>query len=219
MFGFRKKEIKNDKSVKLGKYVLRSNDISLLILDERWNGIFNHAEKNEEIIKIEEELRSLLKQQSKLIEEQKTAGVRKKELVAAILALTQETFENNNEDARLKMSECEKEIKEINERLTVLEQELDDLPQKLKEKNVELLEIAVEKVYFTLRGRQKRLEELGNLIDETREKLKGYIDEKETLAQENNDSYTYFHDLLGSDEIERLDKLYFNESEKNTKNS
>lgn len=214
MFGFRKKEVVTNKDVKFNKYVLKSNDISLLILDERWNGIFNHAEKTEEIIKVEEELRSLLKQQSKLIEEQRSAGARKKELVAGILALTQETFENNNEEARVKMNQCEQEIKDINERNTKIEEELDELPRKLKEKNMELLEIAVEKVYFTLRGRQKRLEELTSLIEETREKLKGYIDEKETLAQENNDSYSYFHDLLGSAEIERLDKLYFSENKK-----
>ena len=43
MFGFKKKEDKKNNLVKFDKYVLRSNDISLLILDERWNGIFNHA--------------------------------------------------------------------------------------------------------------------------------------------------------------------------------
>jgi len=208
MFNFRKKE---NKAVKFDKYVLRNNDISLLILDERWNGIFSFAEKTEDIIKAEEELKALLILQSKLLEEQKTAAARKKELVANILALTQETFENNNEEARSKMNECEQEIKAINERLTKVESELEELPQKLKEKNLELLGIAVEKVYFTLRTRQKRLEELENLITETREKLKDYIDEKETLAQENNDSYSYFHDLLGSEELGRLDKLYFDD--------
>jgi chromosome segregation ATPase len=208
MFNFRKKE---NKAVKFNKSVLRNNDISLLILDERWNGIFNFAEKTEDIIKAEEELKSLLILQSKLLEEQKTAAARKKELVANILALTQETFENNNEEARTKMNECEQEIKDINERLTQVESQLEELPQKLKEKNLELLGIAVEKVYFTLRTRQKKLEELDKLINETRDKLKGYIDEKETLAQENNDSYSYFHDLLGSEELERLDKLYFDD--------
>lgn len=206
MFNFRKKD---NKAVKFNKYVLRNNDISLLILDERWNGIFNFAEKTEDIIKAEEELKSLLIIQSKLLEEQKTAAARKKELVANILALTQDTFENNNEESRTKMNECEQEIKDINERLTQVESQLEELPQKLKDKNLELLGIAVEKVYFTLRTRQKKLEELDKLINETRDKLKGYIDEKETIAQENNDSYSYFHDLLGSEELERLDKLYF----------
>lgn len=214
MFHFRKKE---NNAVKFNKYVLRNNDISLLILDERWNGIFNFAEKTEDIIKAEEELKSLLILQSKLLEEQKTSAARKKELVANILALTQETFENNNEEARTKMNECEQEIKDINERLTQVESQLEELPQKLKDKNIDLLGIAVEKVYFTLRARQKRLEELDKLINETRDKLKGYIDEKETLAQENNDSYSYFHDLLGSEELERLDKLYFDDKKDKNK--
>jgi len=206
MFRFWKKE---NKVVIFDKYVLRNNNISLLILDERWNGIFNHAEKTEEIIKAEEELKSLMIIQSKLLEEQKTATSRKKELVSNILALTQETFENNNEEARLKMTECERGINLINERLPQIEQEIDELPQKLKQKNLELLGIAVEKVYFTLRSKQKRQEELDVLIQETREKLKAYIDEKGTLAQENTDSYSYFHDLLGSEELGRLDKLFF----------
>lgn len=214
MFGFKKKDSKKDNSVKFSKYVLRNNNISLLILDERWNKIFNYAEKTEDINKAEEELRALLVYQSKLIEEQKTANARKKELVANILALTQETFENNNEDARLKMTQCEQEIKDINDKLPLIEHELEEIPQKLKDKNMDLLGTAVEKVYFTLRSRQVRVKELDTLIEEARSKLKEYIEEKESLAQENNDSYSYFHDLLGSDELERLDKLYFGENNK-----
>ena len=35
-----------------------------------------------------------------------------------------------------------------------------------------------------------------------------YIDEKESLTEDYNSLYSYFHDLLGNEELERLDKIY-----------
>jgi hypothetical protein len=50
---------------------------------------------------------------------------------------------------------------------------------------------------------------LEGLIEETKSKLKEYIDEKETLSQDDTDIYSYFHDLLGGEELEKLDNEFF----------
>ena len=126
-----------------------------------------------------------------------------------IIKLTTEAFEYNNEKAKIEMKECEKEIKAINDRTTGLQNELEEVPDKIKDSNLELLEETVNAVYFKMRANQKRVEELAKLIEETHLKLKDYIDEKGTLSEDYTDIYSYFHDLLGGEELEKLDKEFF----------
>ncbi|MDP4093046.1 MAG: hypothetical protein Q8920_06755 [Bacillota bacterium] len=203
MFEFLKKKEK-----KFDSKVLRKNDISLLILDERWNSLFNTVQRTPEILKAEEELKELLKQQARISTEAKEISVLKKNCMDKILQLTTEVFDNGNEGAKKEMQECEKEIKRINERLANIEEELDEIPGNIKEANLKLLENTVNIVYFKIRRNQKRVNELEKLIEAEREKLKAYIDEKESLAQDDTDIYSYFHDLLGADELEKLDRQY-----------
>lgn len=191
------------------KKVLRKNDISLLILDERWNNLFANSEKPPEIIKSEEKIKELLKEQARLIAESKDIAHRKKVYMDKILKLTTDAYEKNNEEAQDKMKEFEKEIKKINDRLQEIEKAIDEMPDNIKEANLELLEKAVYIIYISMRARQKRVQELETLVEETKNKLKEYIDEKESLSQDNTDVYSYFHDLLGGEELEKLDKEYF----------
>ena len=208
MFGFLKKPVQKKK---FDKSVLRKNDISILILDERWNSLFNAAQKTPEIIQCEEKLKELLKEQSRLTAESKEIAQRKKVSLDRIILLTTEAFERENEEAKKKMLQCQTEILQINERADQILEQLESVPDRVKQTNLDLLELIVNLVYFKIRANQKRIGELEHLIEETREKLKNYIDEKEVLAQDGADTYTYFHDLLGGDELEKLDKQYFGE--------
>ncbi len=206
MFGFLKR---NSKENKFDGKVLWKNDISLLILDERWNSLFKNTEKTPDILRCEEDLRELLKEQARLTTEAKELVQRKKVCMESILKLTTEAFENNNDQARKEMQELEREIKRINDRLPQVQDTVDGIPARVKQKNLELLDYAVNQVYLQMREGQRRVEELEALIAETREKLKQYIDEKESLAQEGTEVYSYFHDLLGGEVLERLDKEHF----------
>ena len=206
MLGFFKK---TSKKRKLDIKVLRRNDISLLILDERWNSLFINVEKSPEIIKCEIRLKELLKEQSRFISEAKNIAARKKACVNKILTLTTEVFDNNNEDAKKEMQICEKEVKRINDRVKIIEENLENMPDLIKQANLELLENTVNSVYFKMRFNQKRVKELELIIEETHIKLRDYIDEKGTLEKDDTDIYSYFHDLLGAEELEKLDKEFF----------
>lgn len=194
---------------KLDRKILRKNDISLLTLDERWNSLFVNIEKTPVILRCEDKIRELLKEQAHLIAEEKETAQKKKKYMDKIMKLTTEAFDNNNEKAKTEMKDCEKEIKGINDRVEGLQNELEEVPDKIKDTNLELLEETVNAVYFKIRANQKRVEELGKLIEETHLKLKDYIDEKGTLSEDYTDIYSYFHDLLGGEELEKLDKEFF----------
>lgn len=192
--------------------ILRKNDISLLILDERWNSLFRDVDKPSEVLKCEEKVRDLLKEQSRLTAEEKEIIQKKKHSMDKIIQLTSKAYQPNSEEAQPALDEmqaCEKEIKVINNRLEEINKRLEEIPNDIKLGNLELLNITVSLVYFKIAANRKRATELEKMILQTREKLKLFIDEKETLTKDGDDIYTYFHDLLGVNELERLDKIFF----------
>jgi phage terminase Nu1 subunit (DNA packaging protein) len=197
------------KSSKFDKSTLRKNDISLLILDERWNKLFVNAQKTAAVERSEQKLRELLKEEARLTAEQKEMAAAKKQHMDRIIKLTPDVFEQDDADAKEEMKASEREIKKINERSKQIEELLDEMPDRIRRANLELLELTVNIVYFKMRSARKRVEELDKLIEETRAKLKEYIDEKETLSQDDSDIYSYFHDLLGAEELEKLDREFF----------
>lgn len=188
---------------------LRRNDITSVILDERWNKLFANTQKTPAIERSEQKLRELLKEEARLLADQKEIASAKKHHMIRIMELTPEVFEKGSEAAKEEMKISEREIKRINERAKQIEKQLEELPSRLRKANLELLELTVKVVYYKIRSNRKRVEELEKLIEETRAKLKEYIDEKETLSQDNSDVYSYFHDLLGGEELEKLDREFF----------
>jgi hypothetical protein len=188
---------------------LRKNDISLLILDERWNKLFANTPKSPSIERSEQKLKELLKEEARLIAEQKEIAAAKKAHMDRIIKLTPKVFEEGDETAKKEMQDSEREIKRINSRAQRIEELLEEMPDRKKKSNLELLEKTVNIVYYKIGSARKRVKELEKLIEETRLKLKEYIDEKETLSQDDTDIYSYFHDLLGGEELEKLDKEFF----------
>ncbi|PYG88199.1 hypothetical protein LY28_01535 [Ruminiclostridium sufflavum DSM 19573] len=190
--------------------VLFKNDISILILDERWNGLFKNIVKTGKLLDCESSIKELLKEQARLTSEAKEIASKKKEYMDCIIKLTTEAFDNNNEEARLKMQECEKLIVAINKRTKEIEERLLDIPKEIRQANLELLEQTIKIVYFSIKESRQKVEALDKEIAATREHLKKLIDERGLLAQDDTDTYSYFHDLLGKDELQKLDEIYFN---------
>jgi hypothetical protein len=104
------------RKVKIGREVLRRNNISLLTLDERWNSLFINTEKTPEITGCEEKLKELLKEQARLLSEEKENSNLKKKYMDRIIQLTPEAFDKNDENAKNEMQVCDKEIKKLNKR-------------------------------------------------------------------------------------------------------
>lgn len=200
---------KKSRRKKFDTRTLRKNDISLLILDERWNKLFVNAPKSPSIERSEQKLKELLKEEARLIAEQKEIAAAKKGHMDRIIKLTPEVFEKDDETAKKEMQISEREIKRINSRTKRIEELLDEMPDRKKQANLELLDETVNIVYYKIGSARKRVKELEGLIEETRSKLKEYIDEKETLSQDDTDIYSYFHDLLGGEELEKLDSEFF----------
>jgi ferritin len=190
------------------KKTLRTNDISAVILDKRWNTLFTYIEKPRKTAQMEDELEKLLFEDTRLLQLAEELPEKKRKLLNKIMQLSPKAHKENDENAKNKMQEYQNEVHKINKEIEKTEKRLDDMPENIRKKNIDLLESTVKKVYFKIKSNIKRVEELDKMIQTRREEIKSLIDEKETLAVDYTEVYSYFHDLLGSNELEKLDKKY-----------
>ena len=196
------------KKFELDPGILVRNNIHVLTLDERWNSLFAGVERTPAIERLEDALNQSLKDQAKLTAEQLENASDKKRLLSRIMELTVEAFTNENAAARDEISSCEAKVKQINARELEIAAGLGALDGAIRKANMDLLEGAVTLMYPGIHSAQARIAELEAEIEAMREKLKGAISEKETLAATYDAAYQFMHGLLGADQIEALDRYF-----------
>lgn len=199
--------IKNNKEKEAGlRDIMNPSGVPILTLDKKWHDLFLEYEKTMEILKVEEQVNTLLKEQGSLTTRRKELSVIKKKLMNKIMVLTTEAFENNNQNAKKEMELAQQQILVINEEFEKIEERLLDLPYELKETNFVLFEKTVKLVYSNLREDQHTLKEIEEYMLEMRRTLREKIETKVLLEEKIKKTYAYFHDMLGADSTELLDK-------------
>lgn len=195
-------------SKKFDNKTLIDNDIKMLVTDYRWNSLFELIEKPHEIKILEDEFKKLLLKEESLEKEFEDMKKLKKESLELIINLTQDVFDKKQHQARERMDIHQKRINSINDRFNEIDEELVEINHYKKDINLQLLELLVDNVYTKIKSDSVRINELESYIQDTREKFKSYHKEKKELSKKYTDIYTYFHDLLGAKEVEKLDKEY-----------
>lgn len=201
-----KKFFRKERKLQLDKNILRKNSISLLFLDERWRKLYDGLDKPQDIINYESEIEELLKEQARLKEELERIDEQKRTSMDKIVELSPEVFDNGSEKARKDMDECRRKIKELNLRATEIEGRINEIPELINENNLKMLENTVDFAYKEMNRCVMRMEELEGLVDEARIKLRGYVEEMQLISENYSVLYSSIHDLIGSEETDRLDK-------------
>ena len=174
---------------------LKEKKIPILTLDNKWHRLFTQTNPNKTILRLEEELNDLLKKQGKATTESKDIRRLKKKLMQEIVENAEGTAEGNNQKALKKMEDNKRLINECNERLTMYEDQLIELPGEIDRVNRELMLQTViddrevieewlskrkgQKVYLRVpkRGTKEKLVELAEknamiVLTQDREKIK-----------------------------------------------
>lgn len=198
---------KNTKAESIKKQI-HGKKIPILTLDAKWHELFPDSNKPAKIKDLEDKLNDLLKQQGKLVTDLKGLKEVKSKLM-------QEIIENMNVDdssaGRLKaktLDKNQKMIKEITERVAKTEDEIIEIPYKIKEVNEQLI---VESAMFCsdrIKDNRKIIDEIIAWVKKTREELKIKILQKNELEESNTKVYSYIHDLLGAEILEQLDENF-----------
>ena len=161
---------------------------------------------------LEEELNDLLKKQGKATTESKDIKRLKKKLMQEIVENAEGTAEGNNQKALKKMEDNKRLINECNERLTMYEDQLIELPGEIDRVNRELMLQTMDICYDTLKTNETEIEETAKWVAAIRVELKKRLIRKQEMEQMNQELYSYMHDIFGAEVIEIFDMKYGNYS-------
>ena len=191
---------------------LKEKKIPILTLDNKWHRLFTQTNPNKTILRLEEELNDLLKKQGKATTESKDIKRLKKKLMQEIVENAEGTAEGNNQEALKKMEDNKRLINECNERLTMYEDQLIELPGEIDRVNRELMLQTMDICYDTLKTNETEIEETAKWVAAIRVELKKRLIRKQEMEQMNQELYSYMHDIFGAEVIEIFDMKYGNYS-------
>ena len=191
---------------------LKEKKIPILTLDNKWHRLFTQTNPNKTILRLEEELNDLLKKQGKATTESKDIKRLKKKLMQEIVENAEGTAEGNNQKALKKMEDNKRLINECNERLTMYEDQLIELPGEIDRVNRELMLQTMDICYDTLKTNETEIEETVKWVAAIRVELKKRLIRKQEMEQMNQELYSYMHDIFGAEVIEIFDMKYGNYS-------
>ncbi|WP_077369789.1 hypothetical protein [Anaerosalibacter sp. Marseille-P3206] len=193
------------KNIDLDENIILKNNVPILVKDENWIKLFGDV--NDRAIQFNKEtLQELLKEQVKL--ESEIGQLQKEKLKCMVMILRVSDAVNNEEKVEgvELLDEYKENINSINEKMDELTFKLETIPQEIRDVNYELLRVTVKYGYKDLKTKEKKLEEVTDEFEELREKLKILINEKHDYEESINATYTFLHGMLGSKEMEKLDK-------------
>ena len=191
---------------------LKEKKIPILTLDNKWHRLFTQTNPNKTILRLEEELNELLKKQGKATTESKDIKRLKKKLMQEIVENAEGTAEGNNQKALKKLEDNKRLINECNERLTMYEDQLIELPGEIDRVNRELMLQTMDSCYDTLKANEAEIEETAKWVAAIRVELKKRLIRKQEMELMNQELYSYMHDIFGAEVIEIFDMKYEKEN-------
>jgi hypothetical protein len=186
---------------------LQNKKVPILVLDQKWHRLFAIHGKTEAVQEKEAELNALLARQGKLNTELKEMRKKKNQLMSNIVQNMDGTASNATQEAirGKKLDADSKMIDEINEKTAAYEDELLEIPQKIRTANEELMLLSMDYFYEKLRVNQAESKEIDEWIQEIRIELKKNIIRKQNRDINNREIYAYLHDILGPEVLDLFD--------------
>ncbi|KNF09188.1 hypothetical protein CLPU_4c02340 [Gottschalkia purinilytica] len=194
-----------DREIDLEYSILLKNRLPLLINDEIWISLFDDVEDSD-IVNAKIELKSLINNEKEIKKELKDKKKEKKKVMAKILKLSDEINNNNLSDGVVLLEQAERDVHEINDYIDDLTFQLEEFPKQIREANLKILKATVKYAYSDLIDSQSKYESITKELDILREKLRDLIQKKFDYEEKINKTYTFLHNTLGSEEIDKLDK-------------
>ena len=194
------------------KSFVDKKQLPIITLDPKWHELFPNDAKTPVIRQLEKQLTDLLKQQGKLVNEIKDMKKLKLKLMNQIVANMGEGATKEAEKKKSKKQEVsQKMILEITDQMEEKNDELMDIPYKIREVN-ELLVIECLKYWYALlKDNTSDIQKLDKWILAAREELKRKLLLKQEKEEINEKVYSYMHNLLGHDVINKFDQSFVNE--------
>jgi hypothetical protein len=159
----------------------------------------------------------MIAREGKLNNEQKELKKLKNQLMDSIVKnMDGTTGEAGNAFREKKLDEDKRLIDEVNAKIDANEDELLELPGKIKEANEQLMLESMDYFYEKLRINSEEAKEIEDWITQVRIDLKKNIIRKQNREINNKEMYAYLHDIFGPDVLNLFD-LQYEEEQNNPK--
>lgn len=201
-------ELPENSDVQFDPSVLRQNNITRLSIDERWTKLFVTIKMSPELEQAEKEMNELIKKEAMLKNEQDNLEPQKRRKMQEIMNLTQEAFENDNEEAKKRLVECKKEIERINIRMNNILEDIENIDAELKEANLKLLKDSLAYIFTTLKTYRSRTLEIKAELEEMERRRKALTEELENISFDWTKYAVDLTELIGTDEVKRLEAQF-----------
>ena len=195
------------KEIEFNDNIVKRNKIPILMYTPEWIQLFSGCKSNE-MIKTIKDLEQLFTKEKDLEKELSELDTRKKTLMKKILYISRDMNDEEHTDAHEKMDEAEKELEEINKRIPVALEEMEELPFEINEKNTELLKETIMQAYEMIEEHKGESEKCQNQVNEIRKALGELIKKKVDLQENVNKLYSYIHGMVGAADMEKLDQEF-----------
>jgi hypothetical protein len=196
---------------------LKGKKIPILVLDQKWHRLFAIHGKPDVVQNLEVEINSMIAREGKLNNEQKELKKLKNQLMDSIVKnMDGTTGEAGNAFREKKLDEDKRLIDEVNAKIEANEDELLELPGKIREANEQLMLESMDYFYEKLRINSEEAKEIEDWITQVRIDLKKNIIRKQNREINNKEMYAYLHDIFGPDVLNLFD-LQYEEEQNNPK--
>ncbi|MCI6242820.1 MAG: hypothetical protein MR646_05865 [Agathobacter sp.] len=196
------------------KRALAGKKVPILVLDQKWHRLFAVHGKPDEIKQTEADLNALLARQGKLNEDLKQYKKLKTKLMGSIVAnMDGTTIEEQNGEREKKLDADKQLIDETNQKLEEVEDELLEIPNRIKETNLNLMLQSMDYFYDKLRINKAESDEIAEWINQVRVDLKKNIIKKQNRDINNREIYAYLHDIFGPSMLDLFDIRYEEKNE------
>lgn len=189
------------------KPALEGKNIPILPLDNKWYKLIAGLEVSDKFKELEEEVKELLKKQGKVNTETKALKKLKSKLMNDIVnTIDSDDSENAKQDIKQQIEQCNKKLDEYQDDIL-------ELPKKIREINYELMLETMELCYEIIQENTDKINELSEWLAEIRIQLKINVIKKQERELKNQQMYSYMHDIFGPDVIDIFDMKYNPENE------
>ncbi len=187
---------------------LEGKNIPILTLDNKWHRLFTQTGISDEILKQEEVVNELLKKQGKANNDIKDYKKLKQKLMNEIVNMMGEDDKPVHEDFAQKQAENKRLIEDCNEKIDETQDRLLDIDTEIYRENRKLMLMSMEVCYAAIKENTEEIKVIEQWINEIRIELKKNVVRKQEKEMNNEELYTYMHDIFGPEVIEIFDMQY-----------
>jgi len=203
---------KKNININIDENIIKRKQVPILIKDKQWKKIISDN-KNRTIKSLSLELEELIDEEKSLKREWTKHNQEKRRLMNKILQLSDLVNTKGQEDMLPELERCKEEINKVNQNIDKIMENLESYPSQIEKLNFNLLKETIKIVYQDMICSNDELFLVAEKMNKLRQELGELRDERIFLEERVEELYSFLHDTVGHEEMEKLDIKFLEDEE------